>query len=66
MRATHKRVYDESPSYVQAYEVRFAIQVAVTILGQNPIFGGFRFWLYFWWVKTCGSIQACSGRGIGP
>jgi len=22
--------------------------------------------LYFWLVKTCGSIQACSGRGIGP
>jgi ABC-type transport system substrate-binding protein len=22
--------------------------------------------LYYWWVKTCGSIQACSGRGIGP
>jgi peptide/nickel transport system substrate-binding protein len=21
---------------------------------------------YVWWVKTCGSIQACSGRGIGP
>jgi hypothetical protein len=24
------------------------------------------FTLYYWWVKTCGSIQACSGRGIGP
>ena len=22
--------------------------------------------LYDWWVKTCGSTQACSGRGIGP
>ena len=22
--------------------------------------------LYFWWVKTCGSIQACSGRNVGP
>ena len=22
--------------------------------------------LYFWWVKTCGSVQACSGRNIGP
>jgi hypothetical protein len=22
--------------------------------------------LYVWWVKTCGSTQACSGRGIGP
>ena len=21
---------------------------------------------YVWWVKTCGSTQACSGRGIGP
>jgi ABC-type oligopeptide transport system substrate-binding subunit len=21
---------------------------------------------YAWWVKTCGSIQACSGRSIGP
>jgi len=22
--------------------------------------------VYFWWVKTCGSVQACSDRGIGP
>jgi len=22
--------------------------------------------LYFWWIKTCGSTQACSGRSIGP
>jgi len=22
--------------------------------------------LYDWWVKTCGSVQACSGRNIGP
>jgi hypothetical protein len=22
--------------------------------------------VYYWWIKTCGSIQACSGRGIGP
>jgi ABC-type transport system substrate-binding protein len=21
---------------------------------------------FVYWVKTCGSIQACSGRGIGP
>jgi len=21
---------------------------------------------YVWWVKTCGSTEACSGRGIGP
>jgi peptide/nickel transport system substrate-binding protein len=33
---------------------------------QNPIWGGANQGLYFWWVKTCGSVQACSGRGIGP
>ena len=21
---------------------------------------------YVYWVKTCGSVQACSGRNIGP
>ena len=31
---------------------------------QNPIYNADG--LYFWWVKTCGSIQACSGRSIGP
>ena len=31
---------------------------------ENPII--FPEGLYFWWVKTCGSTQACSGRGIGP
>jgi len=33
---------------------------------ENPMFGGSEVGLYFWWVKTCGSIQACSGRGMGP
>jgi ABC-type transport system substrate-binding protein len=31
---------------------------------ENPIY--YSVGLYFWWIKTCGSIQACSGRGIGP
>ena len=31
---------------------------------QNPVINPAG--LYFWWVKTCGSVQACSGRNIGP
>ena len=30
----------------------------------NPIF--YPDSLYFWWVKTCGSTEACSARGVGP
>jgi ABC-type transport system substrate-binding protein len=33
---------------------------------ENPDIGGAQMGQYYWWVKTCGSIQACSGRGIGP
>ena len=31
---------------------------------QNPIYNTDG--LYFWWVKTCGSTEACISRGIGP
>ena len=33
---------------------------------ENPMFTYLPTTLYFWWVKTCGSVQACSGRNIGP
>jgi ABC-type transport system substrate-binding protein len=33
---------------------------------ENPMFTYLPEGQYFWWVKTCGSIQACSGRNIGP
>jgi peptide/nickel transport system substrate-binding protein len=33
---------------------------------ENPMTGPGPGGLYFWWVKTCGSVQACSGRNIGP
>jgi peptide/nickel transport system substrate-binding protein len=45
--------------YMNGYQGQISYQ-------ENPMFGGARLGLYFWWVKTCGSIQACSGRGIGP
>ena len=32
---------------------------------ENPMVGAIGS-LFFWWVKTCGSTQACSGRGVGP
>jgi ABC-type transport system substrate-binding protein len=32
----------------------------------NPMFSYLPTGLFFWWVKTCGSVQACSGRNIGP
>jgi len=32
----------------------------------NPILGTEETAQYVWLVKTCGSTQACSGRGIGP
>ena len=34
---------------------------------ENPILSsGGPDGMYFWWVKTCESTQACSGRSIGP
>ena len=33
---------------------------------ENPMFTYLPTGLFFWWVKTCGSVQACSGRSIGP
>ena len=33
---------------------------------ENPLLGGYYLGVYFWWIKTCGSVQACSGRSIGP
>ena len=45
--------------YMNEYQGQISYQ-------ENPMFGGGGIGLYFWWVKTCGSIQACSGRNIGP
>lgn len=45
--------------YMNGYQGQISYQ-------QNPMFGGSGVGLYFWWVKTCGSTQACSGRSIGP
>jgi ABC-type transport system substrate-binding protein len=33
---------------------------------ENPMFSYLATGLFFWWVKTCGSTQACTGRSIGP
>ena len=43
--------------YMNGYQGQISYQ-------ENPMLGGNG--LYFWWVKTCGSTQACSGRSIGP
>ena len=44
--------------YMNGYQGQISYQM-------NPMNGGGG--LYFWWVKTCGSIQACSaGRKIAP
>jgi ABC-type oligopeptide transport system substrate-binding subunit len=32
----------------------------------NPLLGSAETAPYVWLVKTCGSTQACSGRGVGP
>jgi ABC-type transport system substrate-binding protein len=45
--------------YMNGYQGQISYQ-------ENPMFGGGGMGLYFWWVKTCGSVQACSGRSIGP
>jgi peptide/nickel transport system substrate-binding protein len=45
--------------YMNGYQGQISYQ-------QNPINGGGGIGLYFWWVKTCGSVQACSGRNVGP
>jgi peptide/nickel transport system substrate-binding protein len=45
--------------YMNGYQGQISYQ-------QNPMFGGSGVGLYFWWVKTCGSSQACSGRNVGP
>jgi ABC-type transport system substrate-binding protein len=45
--------------YMNGYQGQISYQ-------ENPLVGALGVGLYFWWVKTCGSIQACSGRGIGP
>jgi ABC-type transport system substrate-binding protein len=44
--------------YMNGYQGQISYQ-------QNPMFAGAGASLYFWWVKTCGSVQACSGRNIG-
>jgi len=41
--------------YINGYEGQVAYLM-------NPV--GYNY--YDWWVKTCGSTQACSGRSIGP
>jgi len=43
--------------YMNGYQGQISYQ-------ENPIF--YPDGLYFWWVKTCGSVQACSGRNVGP
>jgi ABC-type transport system substrate-binding protein len=43
--------------YMNGYQGQISYQ-------ENPMF--ITMGLYFWWVKTCGSVQACSGRNIGP
>jgi peptide/nickel transport system substrate-binding protein len=45
--------------YMNGYQGQISYQ-------ENPMFSFGPTGLYFWWVKTCGSIQACSGRNIGP
>ena len=45
--------------YMNGYQGQIAYQ-------ENPLVGALGVGMYFWWVKTCGSIQACSGRSIGP
>jgi len=45
--------------YMNGYQGQISYQ-------ENPMWGGTNVGLYYWWVKTCGSTQACSGRGIGP
>jgi peptide/nickel transport system substrate-binding protein len=45
--------------YMNGYQGQISYQ-------ENPMAGGNVIGLYFWWVKTCGSVQACSGRNIGP
>jgi peptide/nickel transport system substrate-binding protein len=45
--------------YMNGYQGQISYQ-------ENPMLGGGGMGLYFWWVKTCGSVQACSGRNIGP
>ncbi|MGA8904360.1 MAG: ABC transporter substrate-binding protein, partial [Candidatus Bathyarchaeia archaeon] len=45
--------------YMNGYQGQISYQ-------ENPMFGSAAAGLYFWWVKTCGSVQACSGRNIGP
>jgi ABC-type transport system substrate-binding protein len=45
--------------YMNGYQGQISYQ-------ENPMFTYFPTGLYFWWVKTCGSVQACSGRNIGP
>jgi ABC-type oligopeptide transport system substrate-binding subunit len=42
--------------YMNGYQGQFSILM-------NPMAGAPP---YTWWVKTCGSTQACSGRSIGP
>jgi ABC-type transport system substrate-binding protein len=44
--------------YMNGYQGQISYQ-------ENPMFT-YGIGLYFWWVKTCGSVQACSGRNIGP
>ena len=41
--------------YMNGYQGQISYQ-------ENPMLP----YMYFWWVKTCGSVQACSGRNIGP
>jgi ABC-type transport system substrate-binding protein len=52
---------DSSFLVVKPYMLGYQGQISYQ---ENPIY--YTDGLYFWWVKTCGSIQACSGRGIGP
>jgi ABC-type oligopeptide transport system substrate-binding subunit len=41
--------------YMNGYQGQISYQ-------ENPMLP----YMYFWWVKTCGSVQACSGRNMGP
>jgi len=59
-------VYTVDPNYfwvAQPYMNGYQGQISYE---ENPMLGGYLLGVYFWWVKTCGSVQACSGRNVGP
>jgi ABC-type oligopeptide transport system substrate-binding subunit len=52
---------DQADSFYVVKPYMNGYQGQITYL-MNPIVFNY----YVWWVKTCGSVQACSSRGIGP